>query len=156
VNSAPWYVDDYRAGIDLPPWWTAMPGFTPLGVAQWGGNLFHQQAAAPSSSFSSSSVPAASVVPWFGIAAVIGIGAVLIYGISRASTSSERFVGPIHKRAGKFAAGMVQRAYSGGSASGARGLVRSDGMKSFNNSSRSAPARKIVEAKFLPLYDAYK
>lgn len=132
-----WYDESYQAGLDLPPWWTVVPGLGPLGLAQWGGGMFHQRPLPATSSLPFSTGTTPSSVPWLGIAAIVGIGAVLIYGISRVSKSSERFVGPIEKRAGKFAARMA-RSQAGGST------------KSFDNSPRSVLASRIVEAKFLP------
>lgn len=119
MNQEPWWTADYRGGIDSPRCSSMTPEFA-VGVTR---------------------VENSRSVPWFGIAAIVGIGAFLIYGISRASKSSERFNGPIQRRAGKLAAKVI-RARAGGLGETRLG-------KSFDNSSSLPLESRIVRAKLL-------
>lgn len=72
------YGGGYVAGFDLPPWYTVIPGLTPLGMAEWGGKQAGQQLRsrgilAPSASSSSPPFEWSSVMK---VGAVVGIGVV--------------------------------------------------------------------------------
>jgi hypothetical protein len=62
------------------------------------------------SGFSVSRAP----IPWLGIAAIVGAGAILIYGISRASKVTERIGGPIQEETGRLVGQMLRARGKGG------------------------------------------
>jgi hypothetical protein len=111
---------DHRSGLDMPPWWTAVPILAPFGIGKWiGGGL-----GTASRSFGNAALPSdggrveGPRIPWLGIAAIVGVGAILVYGISRASKASERTLGPIQERAGRLVGNAVRARGAGAGKSG--------------------------------------
>jgi hypothetical protein len=68
----------------------------------------------PGLSETASFVPSKAEIPWFGIAVIVGVGALGAFLIYSASSASEKYVGRIHKRVGRTA-GSLLRARSGNS-----------------------------------------
>lgn len=157
------------AGADLP-WWIAVPAAPPLALGKWLGERFHLPSGFSGSGGSSSSPPPMEV-PWLGIAAMLGVGALLVYGISRASNAAERIGGPIQERTGRLVGNMLSaRAASGKGAASSKGVASGNGATSSRGTyggfgripSRSLVGKpsngKVIEGKLLsalPEYESY-
>jgi hypothetical protein len=59
----------------------------------------------------SPSIPSKAEIPWFGIAAIVGVGALGVFLIYSASSAAEKYVGPIHKQAGRATGSMLRARY---------------------------------------------
>jgi hypothetical protein len=82
------YNSNYYAGLNLPPWYTAVPALTPLGLADWAGTGIGQKARG--GSFFSS--PVSSSFDWSGVAKVgLVVGGVVgIYFLYRSVRGAAR------------------------------------------------------------------
>lgn len=59
----------------------------------------------------SPSVPSKAEIPWFGIAVIVGVGALGAFLIYSGSSAAEKYVGPIHKRVGRAAGSLIKARY---------------------------------------------
>ena len=69
---------------------------TPRGLGSTSGSL-------KSGSAEVAPTPLKAEIPWFGIAVIVGIGALGALLIYSASSAAEKYAGPVHKLAGRAA-----------------------------------------------------
>lgn len=119
----PWYdpYASYGAGAlsDVTPLGVAVPSMgiaQAFGIAPKGFGSFAPKGSAsgsvrPGPAEFAPSASSKTEIPWFGIAVIVGVGALgalLIYSGSRAA---EKYVGPIHKQAGRATGSMLKARY---------------------------------------------